>query len=114
MTERIASDWYRNITNGVNRTSAIAVSSDASLAQFFAATVAESTKQSTELQKALEQQMTTPEEKAMFEKLSNFRKGYLSARDAVSAAKKAGDADKAKQIVEAEFQPAAAQYQEAI
>ena len=26
--ERVASDWYRNITNGVNRTSAIAVSTD--------------------------------------------------------------------------------------
>ncbi|MDI4631786.1 MCP four helix bundle domain-containing protein [Pelomonas sp. V22] len=114
VTERIASDWYRNITNGVNRTSAIAVSSDASLAQFFAATAAESTKQSTELQKALEQQLTTPNEKAMFDKLSAARKGYLSSRDAVSAAKKAGDADKAKQIFEAEFQPAAAQFQDAI
>src|SRR5688572_28966425 len=52
--ERAASDWYRNVTNGVARTSAIAMSSDASLATFFAAQAAESTRQSGELQKLLE------------------------------------------------------------
>ena len=114
VSERIASDWYRNITNGVNRTSAIAVSTDPALAEFFAATAAESTKQSTELQKKLDELMTSPRERELFEKLSAARKAYLSTRDAVSAAKKAGEADKARQIFDSQFQPAATAFQDAI
>ncbi len=112
--ERVASDWARNITNGVTRTSAIAVSTDAALTEFFAAAAAESTKQSTELQKQLDGLLDAPEERAAFEKLSASRKAYLSTRDAVSAAKKAGDADKAKQIFTSDFQPAAAAFQDNI
>jgi len=114
VTERIASDWYRNITNGVNRTSAIAVSTDASLAEFFSASAAESTRQSSELQKQLDAKLTSREERELFDKLSEARKGYLSSRDAVSAAKKAGDADKARQIFDTQFQAAAATFQDAI
>ena len=114
VSERIATDWYRNITNGVNRTSAIAVSADPQLAQFFAANAAESTKQSSELQKRLEVLMAAPDERALFDKLSQARKAYLSTRDAVTQAKKAGDNDKARQTFDAEFTPAAAAFQEAI
>ena len=112
--ERVASDWYRNIANGVNRTSAIAVSTDPQLAQFFTAAAAESTKQSSEYQKRLEALMDTPSERELFDKLSTVRKAYLSSRDAVTAAKKAGDADQARQIFDTQFQPAAAAFQDAI
>ena len=44
-----------------------AVSADPSLAQFFAATSAESTKQSGELQKQLDGYMVTPDERKLFE-----------------------------------------------
>ena len=114
VNERLAADWYRNITNGVNRTSAIAVSADPSLAQFFATTAAESTKQSTELQKALDQRLSSPQERKLFEELSEARKGYLSSRDAVTAAKKAGNAEEARQIFDSKFQPAAGRFQDAI
>lgn len=112
--ERVASDWYRNITNGVNRTSAIAVSTDTSLAQFFAAAAAESTKQSTEYQKQLEDLLQGDEARKLFDNLSQARKRYLSTRDAVSAAKKAGEVDRARGIFEQEFQPAAVAFQDAM
>jgi len=114
VSERIASDWYRNIYNGITRTSAIAISTDASLAQFFTAQAAESTQQSSELQKRLDALLTLPEERALFDKLSEARKVYLAAREAVSSAKKAGDADRARQLFDSQFQPAGAQYQDAI
>ena len=98
----------------MNRTSAIAVSTDASLAQFFAATAAESTKQSSEYQKQLEALLEGDEARKLFDKLSEARKRYLSSRDAVSAAKKAGEADQAKTIFEQEFQPAAVAFQDAM
>ena len=43
VTERVASDWYRNVYNGGTRTTAIAVSADPALATFFAEQAAEST-----------------------------------------------------------------------
>ncbi len=114
VSERLASDWYRNITNGVNRTSAIAVSGDPQLAQFFAAAAAESTKQSGELQKRLEVLMDAPDERLLFDKLSQARKAYLNTRDAVTKAKKGGDDAQARQLFDAEFTPAAAAFQDAI
>jgi len=112
--ERVASDWYRNITNGVNRTSAIAVSTDPSLAQFFASTAAESTRQSSEYQKKLEGLLASEKAQQLFEQLSQARKRYLSSRDAVSAAKKAGETERAKAAFEQDFQPAAAAFQDAM
>ncbi|MET0518309.1 MAG: methyl-accepting chemotaxis protein [Burkholderiaceae bacterium] len=114
VSERLATDWYRNITNGVNRTSAVAASADPALAQFFAAVSAESSRQSGELQKQLETLLVEPAERAKFEKVSEARKAYLSTRDAINAAKKAGDADKARQIFESQFQPAAAAFEAGI
>ncbi|WP_043783764.1 methyl-accepting chemotaxis protein [Rubrivivax gelatinosus] len=114
VSERLASDWYRNISGGVNRTTAIAVSSDANLGKFFADVSAESTKQSTELQKKLEPMMKTEAEKALYEKLAATRKIYLGSRDEVYAARQAGEAEKAHDIFQNKFQPAAAQFQDAI
>ncbi len=112
--ERIASDWYRNITNGVTRTSAIAASADPALVEFFKAEAAESSRLSSDLQKQLDTRMTTPEERKLFEELSEARKGYLSTRDAVSKAKGGGDAEAAKKVFESDFRPAAAKFQAAI
>ena len=112
--ERLASDWYRNVTNGAARTTAVAVSKDPALAQFFTQASTESSKQSGELQKQLETRLTSDSEKALFAKLGEVRKAYLSSRDAVYAAKKAGDVDKAQQIFESQFQPAVTQFQDAM
>ncbi len=112
--ERVASDWYRNIFNGVTRTTAIAASSDPSLAQFFAPKAAESTKQSTEYQKQLEALLVGDEAHRLFDNLSEARKRYLAARDVVAGAKKAGESARAKESFEQEFLPAATGLQDAI
>jgi methyl-accepting chemotaxis protein len=113
-TERVASDWYRNVTNGVQRTTAIAMSADTSLADFFAAEAAASTKQSSELQKRLEVLSVRPAEKALFQEIGVNRKGYLEGRDAVTAAKKEGDLVKARKIFDEKFVPAAASFQDSL
>jgi len=113
-TERIASDWYRNISGGVFRTTAIAASADPSLAELFAASAAESTRNSTELQKALDTKLSSPKERELFDKLGAVRKEYIASRDTITAAKKAGDMDKAKQIFESKFRPTSVTYQETI
>ncbi|MGE8588773.1 MAG: MCP four helix bundle domain-containing protein, partial [Alcaligenes sp.] len=52
--ERLISDWARNIQAGVTRTTAIAKSTDASLASFFTEEAAASTRNSSALQKQIE------------------------------------------------------------
>ena len=54
VTERVASDWYRNVFNGTTRTTAIAATSDPGLATFFESQAAEASRISTELQQRLD------------------------------------------------------------
>ncbi len=92
-TERAAADWLRNTTAGVQRAAAIAKSSDPSLVEYFAPATAAAISETNELQKYVESQMVTPEQKALNDKVSELRKGYLSAREEVNKLKKAGDPD---------------------
>ncbi|MFX7090755.1 hypothetical protein ABTH94_21885, partial [Acinetobacter baumannii] len=81
--ERLMGDWYTNLTAGIRRTLAIAKSSDPSLAAYFAEEAAASTKSSSEYQKQVEGLLVTPEEKALFQKIGEQRKVYLSSRDQI-------------------------------
>jgi len=109
-TERLVSDWYRNIHTGVRRTAAIARSSDPALAEFFAEDQAASTKSSGELQKALQDLMVLDEEKALFKEIGEQRKIYIAARDQIVALKKEGKTDEAVKALEDKFMPASKLY----
>ena len=93
---------------------ATAISSDPGLAQFFTSDNAEATAQNTELQKKLDVLLTTPEVRAKFTNAGELRKVYLGYRDALTAAKKAGDAEQSRQIFDSQFQPASVAYRDAI
>jgi len=114
VTQRLVADWYRNVTSSVRRTTAIAVSSDPSLADFFAADAAATTKSSNELQEKVAALMDSAEEKAAFAEIQAVRKGYVATRDAVSAAKKAGDADQSRKLLNEDYLPASVKYQDAL
>ena len=113
-TERLVSDWYRDIHTSVRRTTAIAKSSDPSLASYFAQDAATSSERSSKAQKALEPLMKTDAEKVLFAAIGSARKNYLEARDAVSALKKEGKSDEANQILEQKFTPAGKVYLDAL
>ncbi|MFZ6759307.1 methyl-accepting chemotaxis protein [Undibacterium sp. Ji50W] len=109
-TERLISDWYRNIHTGVRRTTAIAKSSDPSLASFFATEQEESTKASGLLQKAIAEHMQSPDEIALFKEIGEQRQAYLNTRNKVIALKKEDKVDEANTALEKEFLPASAMY----
>lgn len=109
-TERLVGDWYRNIHAGVQRTMAIAKSSDASLSAFFAAEAAESSKQASELQAKIEPLMIAPDEQAMFKKIVDERAMFVAARKSIEKAKAAGNGDEADRLLDAEFMPIAKAY----
>jgi methyl-accepting chemotaxis protein len=110
-TERIVSDWYRNIHTGIRRTSAIAYSSEPTMAEFFAEDQALSSKSSGVLQKALEELLTTDKEKALYTAIRAQRKVYVDARDVILNLKKEGKTEESKQVLNDTFVPAGKGYQ---
>lgn len=112
--ERLASDWARYIYAAVVRTTAIAKSSDPTLATFFAKASAESTSNTTALVKQVESLLSTEEEKKLYAELLEIRKTYTSNRDAVAKLKAAGKADEANALLESAFIPSAEKYQKMV
>jgi len=112
--ERLVSDWYRTIHTSVRRTTAIAKSSDATLAGFFAEENTAASKLSSSQQKALEELLSSDEEKAVFDKLSGVRKNYITARDAISKAKSEGRVEEANRLLQGDFSTAAKGYLDAL
>ncbi len=98
----------------MRRTTAIAKSSDATLATYFAQDAAASPERSSKAQKAVEALMSSTEEKALFAAVGEARKTYISHRDAVSALKKEGKSDDANQLLEQKFSPAGKAYLDAL
>ncbi len=109
-TERLLTDWYRNVHTGLRRTAAIAKSTDTSLAAFFAEDQAASSKSSGELLKEIEPRLTTAEEKALFAEIGQLRNAYIASRDQVGALKKEGRNEEADQVFEKKFAPAGRLY----
>jgi len=114
VTERLVADWYRNVAMSVKRTTAIAVSSDPSLVDYFAADIVAVTKSSAELQDKVGKLMQGAEEKALYDQIIGIRKAYVKARDAVSALKKAGDAAGSRKLLDEVYLPASENYQAAL
>ncbi|MBG6080740.1 methyl-accepting chemotaxis protein [Rubrivivax gelatinosus] len=112
--ERMSAEWLQRLNVGVQRAAAIAKSSDPTLADYFAPINAETSKGSAELQKRVDQALTLPEERAVFERIGTARKNYLTARDAVSEAKKSGDPAAAERAYAEQFEPASKAYVAAV
>ena len=112
--ERLISDWYRFIHTAVRRTTAIAKSSDPSLATYFAAEQKESAERTTAIQKQVETLMVTDEEKRLFGHIIALRADYVAARDEVIRLKREGRAEESARLLEATFVPAAKVYVERV
>jgi methyl-accepting chemotaxis protein len=108
--ERKISDWYRGIHTSVRRTSAIAKSSDPSLASYFAADAKESSRVSTIFQEEIGKLLETPKEKEIFDKIAKVRKNYIAARDEISKQKLAGNIEGAQEILNTTYDVAAKDY----
>jgi methyl-accepting chemotaxis protein len=109
--ERMISDWYGKVDSGIRRTTAIARSSDPALGAFFAEESKVSSAVSSELQKKIEELIVDADEKALFVRIGEQRKVYLSSRDQVARLKAAGELEQADKIFETVFRPGTASYQ---
>ncbi|MET0319118.1 MAG: methyl-accepting chemotaxis protein [Duganella sp.] len=109
--ERMIGDWSSNIDSAIRRTTAIARSTDASLATYFADEAKASSAKSSEFQKKIEELVTDADEKELFARIGEQRKVYLSSRDQLSKLKAAGELDQAQQVFDNVFKPGTAKYQ---
>ena len=109
--ERMIGDWSSNIDSAIRRTTAIARSTDASLATYFADEAKASSAKSSEYQKKIEELITEADEKELFARIGAQRKVYLSSRDQLSKLKAAGELEQAEKIFDTVFRPGTAQYQ---
>ncbi len=111
--ERLANEWFRNITAGVKRTTALAKSSDPSLEAVFAEEIAATTTRTNAVMARLGE-MADAEDKRLLDKSAELRKAFLAARLRVLDAKKEGHADQAERLFQQEFQPSARIYLESV
>ncbi|WCM91956.1 methyl-accepting chemotaxis protein [Acidovorax sp. NCPPB 2350] len=109
LKERLSSDWYRAIDSGIMRTTAIAKSSDPSLAAFLAT---DGPKRSGDLQEKIRSLLETAEERALFDKIDLQRVRYLDARDRVNKLKAEGRTDEALKLLEAQYLPISKTFQQ--
>ncbi|KQQ96512.1 methyl-accepting chemotaxis protein [Massilia sp. Leaf139] len=112
--ERMITEWYMQVFAAVRRTAAIVKSSDASLGPYFKEDAAQTGKRSAELLKQIEPLIVAGEEKALFDRITEQRKAYSSARDEAVKAKADGDQELAARILDERFTPTAKAYQESM
>jgi methyl-accepting chemotaxis protein len=110
--ERLVSEWYMLTIVGVKRYTAIAKSSDPSLADYFTADVKVSTARGNEIVKSLDALPKSDDEKRVVAELTEARKTYIATRDKIAALKKAGDAEATERLLTEQFRPQADAYLE--
>jgi methyl-accepting chemotaxis protein len=108
--ERLTDEWLRNVVVGVKRFTAIAKSTDPSLGAYFAEDVKIATVRGNEITKALDALPTSDEEKKLLAEISDARKTYISAREAIVKAKQGGSEEDANNALDKQFIPAATAY----
>ncbi|CAN5378939.1 methyl-accepting chemotaxis protein [soil metagenome] len=101
--ERLTDEWFRNVNVALTRSKAIAKSSDPSLSALFAEEVKASTARGNAITASLQALPTSPDEQKLLDKVNEVRKQYIGARDAIMAAKAAGNSAEANRIYEGDF-----------
>jgi methyl-accepting chemotaxis protein len=112
--ERLVSDWFVLTYSAVVRTSMIARSSDAKLADTFKEEIAASVVSGGEIIKKIEPRLSSDEEKALFKEILAARQKYQSAKELVMNSRKSGDAASAEKAYKEVFDPAAKFYSDKV
>jgi methyl-accepting chemotaxis protein len=108
--ERLIADWYVLTYSAIVRTTMIARSTDEKLTTTFAADIADSVKQGTEKIKAIEPQLTSEAETAVFKNIIELRAKYQAAKELVMRSREGGDAAAGARAFQEVFMPAATNY----
>ena len=112
--ERLISDWYSNIATSITRITAIARSTDLSLATYFDGATNDAAKQALTLQNKVRLLLNTTEEQKLYGEIDTSRKAYLAAGANILTLRAEGKLFQARNAFEGSYLPSAAAYQNAI
>ncbi|WP_229722632.1 methyl-accepting chemotaxis protein [Xylophilus rhododendri] len=108
--ERLTEEWSRNMMSVMSRIKAISRASDPDLEKTFTEEAKASSARSAEIAKAIQAFPMDATEKKLFENIESTRKVYISVRERMMTAKREGNADEARRILNSEFEPSIPPY----
>ena len=108
--ERMISDWYSNLNASVNRTTAIAKSSDPGLMTYFAPVSAESARQSLLLEQRIALLLVTAEEKKLFSDIVASGKLYNDSGNMIYQLRTEGKLFQSRNLFEQTYLPNSVKY----
>lgn len=102
-TERLISEWEKNIALNTVRAIAAGRTDDANTQKYFEASMAQATVGGLEIQRQLKENLVNPEAIALYNKIQERRTEYITARAAALKAKQAGDLATSRHFFETQF-----------
>jgi len=108
--ERMISDWYATTSAAVNRTTAIAKSSDPSLMTYFAPVAAQSATRAAQLQAAIAKLLVTDEEKKLYAAISASGQAVQRSSADIYQLRVDGKLFQSRNLFEQTFLPTSASY----
>jgi len=108
--ERLVADWFVLTYSAIVRTSMIARSSDANLADTFKEAIAASVVSGSGIIKKIEPRLSSEDEKALFKEIIAARNKYQAAKELVMNTRKTGDGAAAEKAYKDVFEPASKAY----
>ena len=108
--ERLVADWFVLTYSAIVRTSMIARSSDANLADTFKEAIAASVVSGSGIIKKIEPLLSSEDEKALFKEIIAARNKYQAAKELVMNTRKTGDGAAAEKAYKDVFEPASKVY----
>jgi len=107
---QLAGYWQGHVRQNSARSLAVAYADGGSMLDFFKGAMAETSKQTTETQKAFLDKVQDPASRQHADSVGEIRKNWLAVRDAVNALKAAGDNEGARSLVQSKFAPITEEY----
>ena len=109
--ERLAEEWFRSVSSGVTRATALAKSKDPALEAVMAVEAKSSSGRGNALiSKDLDAMQMDPPEQGLLDKINQMRNAYTSLRDTIMKTRKAGNEEEAMRLFDTQFNTVPAQY----
>lgn len=112
--QRAAQNWLMGTTVNASRTLALVKASNTETQEFFQKGISAESKKITEIQKGIEDRISTDKEKELFADVAKNRSSYISIRKSILEVKAGGNVDEANQMIESKMVPALDAYENSV
>ena len=103
--QKAAQNWLMGTSVNAARTLALVKAVEPANQEFFQKAITAQSKQISEIQKGLEEAVTTDKEKALFAEMNTRRNAYIDQRKAIIAVKNSGNMTEANQLIDTKLVP---------